>query len=113
MATQLVSGREALRQLLRDTVWQSADSAEALLNGSDEEHGVEMRNLAARWWVAGSGFVRLLHAKRGYATVNKTNVSYGLRPGQPVLPPALHRFVFVVCHVQRRLLTFSASTVAH
>ena len=43
--TQLVSGREALRQFLRDTAWQSEDNADTLLLRLDEEHSVEIRDV--------------------------------------------------------------------
>jgi hypothetical protein len=43
--TQLVSGRDALKQFLRDTAWQSVDNTDAILLKLDEEHSVEVRDV--------------------------------------------------------------------
>jgi hypothetical protein len=43
--SQLVNGRDALKQFLRDTAWQSADNTDIILLKLDEEHSVEVRDV--------------------------------------------------------------------
>jgi len=62
MATQLVSGREALRQLLRDTVWQSDPIAPKRFLTD------RMKNTASRCVTSRRGGGSLVPALCGYFT---------------------------------------------